>query len=46
MQHLLGGAFIRGQRLFHFSIPNATFIGERRLKEEIRYCVLIEIWKE
>ena len=30
-------AFIRARRLFHFSLPNATFIGWRRLKEEIRY---------
>ena len=28
-----------GRRLFHFSLPNAVYIGGRRLKEEIR-CFL------
>ena len=37
MWRLLGPAFIRGRRLFHFSFPNAAFIGGRRLKEEIRH---------
>ena len=30
--------FIRGRRLFHFSLPNAAFIGGRRLKGVIRVC--------
>ena len=35
MQLLLGAAFIRGQRLFHFPFPNAAFNKKERLKEEI-----------
>ena len=36
-------SFIRGLHLFHFSFPNAVFIGGRNLKEEVRSLFLLKL---